>query len=51
MKMKRTNYYYPDQMLNRLKKISAETGLPVSEIIRRAIDKLLEEEVWEEDKK
>ena len=47
MKMKRTNYYYPTQMIDRLKKVAKLIGLPVSEIIRRAIDKYLSEEPWE----
>lgn len=39
--MKRTNFYFPEQMLMRLKKASKRIGLPVSEIIRNAIDKYL----------
>ena len=35
--MKRTNFYFPQQMLDALKEESVKTGLPVSEIIRRAI--------------
>lgn len=40
--MIRTNYYYPQQMLDRLKQAKVTLGLPVAEIIRRAIDKYLE---------
>jgi len=39
--MKRTNFYFPQQMLRRLKITKKRCGLPVSEIIRRAIDKYL----------
>lgn len=39
--MKRTNFYFPIQMLVRLKKASKRLGLPVSEIIRNAIEKHL----------
>lgn len=37
MKMKRTNFYYPQPMLDALKKRSDESGVPVSEIIRQAV--------------
>jgi metal-responsive CopG/Arc/MetJ family transcriptional regulator len=36
-KMIRTNYYFPRQMLDELKAASKKHGLPISEIIRRAI--------------
>lgn len=39
--MKRTNYYYPEQMLARLKTLSERMGVSVSELIRRAIDEFL----------
>lgn len=39
--MKRTNFYFPEAMLARLKAVSQELGIPVSEIIRRAIDAFL----------
>jgi len=42
MHMKRTNFYFPEPMLARLKQASQKLGLPVSEIIRRAIDAYLE---------
>jgi predicted DNA-binding protein len=42
MNMKRTNYYYPVEMMKRLKKAAQVQGLPVSELIRRAIDAYLE---------
>ena len=41
MKMKRTNFYYPQQMLDALKKLSGETGIPVSELIRTAVAEFL----------
>lgn len=43
MVMKRTNYYFPAAMLAKLKAASKKTGLPVSELIRRAIDAYLKE--------
>jgi predicted DNA-binding protein len=39
--MKRTNFYFPEQMLARLKRASKKLGLPVSEILRRAVDEFL----------
>jgi len=39
--MKRTNYYYPEQLLERLKAMSKATGVTVSELIRKAIDEFL----------
>jgi len=41
MVMRRTNYYFPDPMLARLRALSKKTGIPVSEIIRRAIEQYL----------
>jgi len=38
MPMKRINFYLPAQQLNALRGLSKETGLSVSEYIRRAID-------------
>jgi predicted DNA-binding protein len=40
--MKRTNFYYPEQMLERLKALSKRLGGSVSEHIRRAISEYLE---------
>jgi hypothetical protein len=40
-KMTRTNYYFPRPMLDALKAASEKHGLPVSEIIRRAITEWL----------
>jgi predicted DNA-binding protein len=39
--MKRTNYYYPVQLLARLKQAKKKTGLSVSEMIRQAIEQYL----------
>jgi predicted DNA binding CopG/RHH family protein len=36
--MKRVNFHLTEQQITRLKKMSAETGLTVAELIRRAID-------------
>ena len=41
--MKRTNYYYPEPMLKRVKNASALLGIPMSEFIRRAIEAALKE--------
>jgi hypothetical protein len=35
--MKRTNFYFPEQMLAELKRAKEATGLPISELIRRAV--------------
>jgi hypothetical protein len=40
-KMIRTNYYFPHQMLDALKAASKKHGLPISEIIRRAVTEWL----------
>jgi hypothetical protein len=40
--MNRTNIYLGTKQLAALRKISAETGLPVAELVRRAIDLFLE---------
>ena len=44
MPMKRTNYYYPEPLLEALKALSKKTGLPVAELIRRAITEYLRKE-------
>jgi predicted DNA-binding protein len=38
MAMKRCNFYLADIQLKRLKAIQKKTGLPLSDILRRAID-------------
>lgn len=40
--MIRTNFYFPAQMLARLKVAKAKTGLAVSDILRRAVDDFLD---------
>lgn len=40
--MKRHNFFYPEQLIEELRKLSKETGLPMSELIRRAISEFLE---------
>lgn len=42
MTMKRMNFYLADLQIKRLKTINKKTGLPLSDILRRAID-----EYWE----
>jgi len=41
--MTRTNYYFPDSMMKELKAMSEDSGVPVSELIRRAIAVYLDE--------
>lgn len=41
--MKRTNFYFPQQLLDRLKTAKERVGVPVSEIIRTAIEKHLKD--------
>jgi len=41
--MIRTNYYYPQQLLDRLKLAKTKLGLPVSEIVRTAVERYLKE--------
>lgn len=38
MTMKRTNYYLPQEMLDRLRKLNKKTGVPASEYVRRWIE-------------
>jgi len=42
MTMKRMNFYLADLQIRRLRAINKKTGLPLSDILRRAID-----EYWE----
>jgi predicted DNA-binding protein len=42
MTMKRMNFYLADMQIKRLKALQKKTGLPLSDILRRAID-----EYWE----
>ena len=46
MSMKRCNFYLADIQIKRLKAINKKTGLPLSDILRRAID-----EYWEKYEK
>lgn len=39
--MKRTNYYFPEQMLERLKRAKEKLGIPISQFIRNAVDEAL----------
>lgn len=41
--MQRTNYYYPAQMMARVRQASAILGIPMSEVICRAIEQHLKE--------
>jgi predicted DNA-binding protein len=42
-RMRRTNFYFPLPLLARVKSLSEETGTPMSELIRRAIEQMLKE--------
>jgi predicted DNA-binding protein len=39
--MKRTNFFFPEQMLARLKAASKKLGIPMSQFIRNAVDTAL----------
>ena len=41
--MQRTNFYFPEEMIARLKTAKDKTGLAMSVFIRRAVDKALKE--------
>jgi predicted DNA-binding protein len=41
--MIRTNFYFPQVMIDRLKAVKERTGIPMSEFIRRAIERALTE--------
>lgn len=42
--MKRTSLFMPEQMLEKLAALSKRSGVPVSELVRRAIDAFLKKE-------
>lgn len=39
--MKRTNIFFPEALMARLKALSAATGLSVGDLVRRAVDAYL----------
>ena len=41
--MKRTTLFLTDQQFEKLKEITLESGIKFSELVRRAIDKILKE--------
>lgn len=41
--MRRTNFYFPQPMLVRLKKLASQMDTTVSDVIRQAAEKLLSE--------
>jgi predicted DNA-binding protein len=43
------NFFFPDELFNKLKNLSEETGAPVSELVRRACKEYIEKR--EHDKK
>ncbi len=43
--MKRYNFYFPEQQIENLRKISKDTGISMAELIRRAIDNLIKDYV------
>jgi predicted DNA-binding protein len=40
--MNRTNIYLTDTQVERLRRLQKETGAPVAELVRRAVDEYLE---------
>ena len=51
MTMKRMNFYLADMQIKRLKALQKKTGLPLSDILRRAIDEYWERFLDKEGKK
>ena len=47
MTMKRTALFLKEEQIKKLQKLSDKTGAPVAELIRRAIDKYLQERAKE----
>lgn len=47
MLMKRTALFLEEEQLKKLQKLSEKTGAPVAELIRRAIDRYLQERAKE----
>ena len=45
--MKRTALFLKDEQLKKLQALSEKTGAPVAELVRRAIDKYLQERAKE----
>jgi predicted DNA-binding protein len=41
--VKRVNFFFPQQMLDRLRSLSSKTGVPAAEILRRALESVLKE--------
>ena len=39
--MKRHNFFLPDEIVSELKRIAIETGVPMSELVRRALQNWL----------
>jgi predicted DNA-binding protein len=45
--MKRTALFLKEEQINKLLKLSEKTGAPVAELIRRAVDRYLQERAKE----
>jgi predicted DNA-binding protein len=45
--MRRTALFLKDEQIKKLQKLSDKTGAPVAELVRRAIDKYLQERAKE----
>lgn len=41
--MKRTNYFVPTELHSRLKDYSIQSGVPMSEVMRRALEQYLKD--------
>jgi len=48
--MKRTNFYFPEPMLEELKSMSRALDIPTSELIRRAVRIFLDHAARQNDK-
>lgn len=40
--MERYNFFFPEELMAELKRMSEETGAPVSELVRRAVKEYLD---------
>lgn len=43
--MKRCNFYFPEDLIKKLRNLSLKTGVPVSEILRRMIRRYFKKDI------
>jgi metal-responsive CopG/Arc/MetJ family transcriptional regulator len=48
--MQRYNFFFPKELMKEFKKISEETGAPISELLRRAAREYLEKRTLKKSK-